>query len=116
MDHHTDMSDKSPLYNFLNEKPTFLRFEDEVALIKALLNLPIDWIRQNQKEFTDAVDKLADSHSVGSGFVEQTEEDDALFERFSEWLSDVQGKTGIPLTRYIDDLTPDYGKKFRRER
>jgi hypothetical protein len=33
--------------------------------------------------------------------------DDALFDGFCKWLVDIHGKTTIPLTKYIDDLSPD---------
>jgi len=109
------MNGKNHLCDFLKNSPTFLRIPDEITLMQMLSSLPVDWIRQNKSEFTDALNKLADSHTVGSGFVEQKEEDDALFDQFCQWLSDIQGETGIRMERYIDDLSSNYVKQFRRE-
>ncbi|MFZ1874797.1 MAG: hypothetical protein WAU54_18770 [Chania sp.] len=94
------------LYEFLKDKPSFMRYVDELNLMNLMITLPIDWISKNKEEFIYALNKLSCSHTEGSGFLEQVEGDDIFFENFCKWLAELNTKTNIPILMYIDDLSP----------
>lgn len=97
---------KNILYDYLKDKPSFLRYQDEVTLIHLINNLSIEWIELNQSEFIQALRVLSSSHTEGNGFLEQKEEDDVLFENFCQKLIEINKITGISTLVYIDDLLP----------
>lgn len=97
---------KNILHDYLKDKPSFLRYQDEVTLIHLINNLSIEWIELNQSEFIQALRVLSSSHTEGNGFLEQKEEDDVLFENFCQKLIEINKITGISTLVYIDDLLP----------
>ncbi|MBA8228151.1 hypothetical protein HVY98_22480 [Escherichia fergusonii] len=94
------------LYDFLKDKPSFMRYSDELNLINIMIGLPIDWIIRNEKEFVYALSELSCSHTEGSGFLEQDKADDIIFENFCKWLIEINNKTNIPILMYLDDFSP----------
>ena len=96
------------LYDFLKDKPSFMRYRDELNLMSLMTNLSIDWIIKNEQEFIYALNELSCSHTEGSGFLEQVEDDDIIFEKFCDFLTEVNSKTNIPVLKYIDDLSPEF--------
>ncbi|OCG77985.1 hypothetical protein [Gilliamella sp. Occ4-3] len=109
------------LYNFLKNKPSFLDYDDELKLIGIMTKLPMSWFIKNKDEFIDALMNLSDSHTIGSGFLFQDENDDIIFDNFCEWLKEVNNKTGIPTLMYIDDFDPkelgldEFRKNIRKD-
>ena len=101
------------LYNFLEDKPSLLHYEDELKLIDIMTKLPMSWLIKNKKEFIDALDQLFDSHT-DSGFLCEEECDDIIFENFCEWLREVNKKIGIPTLAFIDNFDPKELDKFRK--
>lgn len=93
------------LYDFLKNKPSFIRYSDELKLIKIMIGLSIDWIIKNENEFIYALNELSCSHTEGSGFLEQDEADDIIFEDFCKWLIEINKKTKISTLLYLDDFS-----------
>ncbi|MWP61388.1 hypothetical protein [Gilliamella sp. Pas-s25] len=101
---------------YLNNKPSLMDYSDELKIIDMMMNLPISWIIKNKEEFLYALNILSDSHTIGNGFLLQTEKDDLIFNHFCQWLTEVNNKTDISLLGYIDDFSPDALKldEFRK--
>ena len=95
------------LDNFLENKPTYLAYEDELKLIDIMMKLPMDWLIKNEDEFIKALNTLDMSHTCGYGFLSVEESDDVIFENFCNWLREVEEKTHISVIGYIDDLSPE---------
>ncbi|WP_216819494.1 MULTISPECIES: SMI1/KNR4 family protein [unclassified Gilliamella] len=95
------------LNNFLENKPTYLAYEDELKLIDIMMKLPMDWLIKNEDEFFNALNALVYCHTLGFGFLSVEESDDIIFENFCNWLREVEEKTHISVIGYIDDLSPE---------
>ena len=95
------------LDNFLENKPTYLAYEDELKLIDIMMKLPMDWLIKNEDEFFNALNALVYCHTLGFGFLSVEESDDIIFENFCNWLKEVEEKTHISVIGYIDDLSPE---------
>ncbi|OCG10574.1 SMI1/KNR4 family protein [Gilliamella apicola] len=95
------------LDNFLENKPTYLAYEDELKLIDIMMKLPMDWLIKNEDEFFNALNALVYCHTLGFGFLSVEESDDIIFENFCNWLREVEEKTHISVIGYIDDLSPE---------
>ena len=95
------------LDNFLENKPTYLAYEDELKLIDIMMKLPMDWLIKNEDEFFNALNALVYCHTLGFGFLYEEESDDVIFENFCNWLKEVEEKTHISVIGYIDDLSPE---------
>ena len=95
------------LDNFLENKPTYLAYEDELKLIDIMMKLPMDWLIKNEDEFFNALNALVYCHTLGFGFLYEEESDDIIFENFCNWLREVEEKTHISVIGYIEDLSPE---------
>ena len=95
------------LNNFLENKPIYLAYEDELKLIDIMMKLPMDWLIKNEDEFIEALNTLDISHTCGYGFLSVEESDDVIFENFCNWLREVEEKTHISVIGYIEDLSPE---------
>ena len=95
------------LNNFLENKPIYLAYEDELKLIDIMMKLPMDWLIKNEDEFINALNALVYCHTLGFGFLYEEESDDVIFENFCNWLKEVEEKTHISVIGYIDDLSPE---------
>ena len=95
------------LNNFLENKPTYLAYEDELKLIDIMMKLPMDWLIKNEDEFFNALNALVYCHTLGFGFLSVEESDDIIFENFCNWLREVEEKTHISVIGYIEDLSPE---------
>ena len=95
------------LNNFLENRPSYLAYEDELKLIDIMMKLPMDWLIKNEAEFIEALNTLDVSHTSGFGFLCEEESDDVIFENFCNWLKEVEEKTHISVLAYIDDLSPE---------
>ena len=95
------------LNNFLENKPIYLTYEDELKLIDIMMKLPMDWLIKNEDEFIEALNTLDISHTCGYGFLDVEESDDVIFENFCNWLREVEEKTHISVIGYIEDLSPE---------
>ena len=95
------------LNNFLENKPIYLAYEDELKLIDIMMKLPMDWLIKNEDEFINALNALVYCHTLGFGFLYEEESDDVIFENFCNWLREVEEKTHISVIGYIDDLSPE---------
>ena len=95
------------LNNFLENKPTYLAYEDELKLIDIMMKLPMDWLIKNEDEFINALNALVYCHTLGFGFLDEEESDDIIFENFCNWLREVEEKTHISVIGYIEDLSPE---------
>ena len=95
------------LNNFLENKPIYLTYEDELKLIDIMMKLPMDWLIKNEDEFINALNALVYCHTLGFGFLYEEESDDIIFENFCNWLREVEEKTHISVIGYIDDLSPE---------
>lgn len=110
--------EENVLTNYLKSKPTFLRISEEIELIALMMKLPIDWLKQNETSFISTIEILSDSHTIGSSYLEETEEDDEFFLEFCEWLRNIEEEAGIKVLRYIDSFSPRTLKldDFRRDK
>jgi hypothetical protein len=106
------------LSGFLKGKPTFLHYDDEIKLMKMMLGLPVAWIDQHRDEFKGALDALWESHTIGSGYLSQPEEDDAFWEHFCQWLIELNDQKKIPTLVFVPDLSPKTTglNEFRKQR
>ena len=95
------------LNNFLENKPIYLAYEDELKLIDIMMKLPMDWLIKNEDEFFNALNALVYCHTLGFGFLSVEESDDIIFENFCNWLREVEEKTHISVIGYIEDLSPE---------
>ena len=69
----------------LTDLPYIVSIRQEEEIIKLLMSMPLDYLRQNYEAFDDAVDVLMVSH-IDVGYAHVTEENEALFLEFSRWL------------------------------
>jgi hypothetical protein len=102
------------LNNFLSDKPTLLYYADELRLMEIMQTLSNDWIINNTNEFMSALDQLWDSHTDG-GYTHQPEEDDYIFENFSDWLVKLNRDINISNLKYVGELRSDWVSDFRKK-
>ena len=69
----------------LTDLPYIISIQQEEEIIKLLMSMPLDYLRQNYEAFDDIVGILMASHiDVGRAYI--TEENGAPFLEFSRWL------------------------------
>ena len=87
----------------LTNLPYIVSIRQEEEIIKLLMSMSLDYLRQNYEAFDDAVDVLMVSH-IDVGYAHVTEENEAPFLEFSRRL---------PVTYEAPDrLKPDSGGIF----
>ena len=79
----------------LTDLPYIISIQQEEEIIKLLMSMPLDYLRQNYEAFDDAVDVLMVSH-IDVGYAHVTEENEALFLEFSRWLPATYEALGHP--------------------
>ena len=79
----------------LTDLPYIVSIRQEEEIIKLLMSMPLDYLRQNYEAFDDAVDVLMVSH-IDVGYAYITEENEALFLEFSRWLPATYEALGHP--------------------
>lgn len=79
----------------LTNLPYIVSIRQEEEIIKLLMSMPLDYLRQNYEAFDDAVDVLMVSH-IDVGYAHVTEENEALFLEFSRWLPATYEELGHP--------------------
>ena len=79
----------------LTDLPYIISIQQEEEIIKLLISMSLDYLRQNYEAFDDAVDVLMVSH-IDVGYAYITEENEALFLEFSRWLPATYEALGHP--------------------
>ena len=93
-----------------SELPTFFPIDREIELMRGIEAAGVDEINAHMPAFLELVNRLLESHTIGSGYLMVDAANKSAFREFLDWVeqNDDKIRTGTdPLREICDELDMD---------